>query len=314
MERNKMMTQKRFNALLSMLLCAAMLLSMVAMLSGCTRSGKNDSPALQHKILHYYSEKDSTSYFFVDGKKLEDRIGSGISTFLSVDGTSAAVIAATALYRVDANGIILVYPAAVTRAVLSMDGKSILFATATKAFLYSSDTGETTEFEGIEAETVLSLALSEDAKTAAVTVGQKGGRTATYICSEGKAEKNSEDTYAVAISNGAERMYCLEYVDGELTGRLHFVQNGKDSVISTNASHYFEVNRDATEITFDVKSKTHYSAKGSEAKQLVDASALSLAGAQYSTMGGSECTVLLKNAGSLFNSMFYTEYLSLIHI
>lgn len=31
---------KRFNALLSMLLCAAMLLSMVAMLSGCTRSGK----------------------------------------------------------------------------------------------------------------------------------------------------------------------------------------------------------------------------------------------------------------------------------
>ena len=103
--------------------------------------------------LHYYSEKDSTSYFFVDGKKLEDRIGSGISTFLSVDGTSAAVIAATALYRVDANGIILVYPAAVTRAVLSMDGKSILFATATKAFLYSSDTGETTEFEGIEAET-----------------------------------------------------------------------------------------------------------------------------------------------------------------
>ena len=110
-----------------MLLCAAMLLSMVAMLSGCTRSGKNDSPALQHKILHYYSEKDSTSYFFVDGKKLEDRIGSGISTFLSVDGTSAAVIAATALYRVDANGIILVYPAAVTRAVLSMDGKSILF-------------------------------------------------------------------------------------------------------------------------------------------------------------------------------------------
>ena len=269
-----MMTQKRFNALLSMLLCAAMLLSMVAMLSGCTRSGKNDSPDLQHKILHYYSEKDSTSYFFVDGKKLEDRIGSGISTFLSVDGTSAAVIAATALYRVDANGIILVYPAAVTRAVLSMDGKSILFATATKAFLYSSDTGETTEFEGIEAETVLSLALSEDAKTAAVTVGQKGGRTATYICSEGKAEKNSEDTYAVAISNGAERMYCLEYVDGELTGRLHFVQNGKDSVISTNASHYFEVNRDATEITFDVKSKTHYSAKGSEAKQLVDASAL----------------------------------------
>ena len=97
-----MMTQKRFNALLSMLLCAAMLLSMVAMLSGCTRSGKNDSPALQHKILHYYSEKDSTSYFFVDGKKLEDRIGSDISTFLSVDGTSAAVIAATALYRVDA--------------------------------------------------------------------------------------------------------------------------------------------------------------------------------------------------------------------
>ena len=83
---------------------------------------------------------------------------------------------------------------------------------------------------------------------------------------------------------------------------VHFVQNGKDSVISTNASHYFEVNRDATEITFDVKSKTHYSAKGSEAKQLVDASALSLAGAQYSTMGGSECTVLLKNAGSLFNS------------
>ena len=164
---------------------------------------------MQHKILHYYSEKDSTSYFFVDGKKLEDRIGSGISTFLSVDGTSAAVIAATALYHVDANGIILVYPAAVTRAVLSMDGKSILFATATKAFLYSSDTGETTEFEGIEAETVLSLALSEDAKTAAVTVGQKGGRTATYICSEGKAEKNSEDTYAVAISNGASVCIAL---------------------------------------------------------------------------------------------------------
>lgn len=307
-ERKHNMKHKSFRTMLSILLCAAMLLSMAAALSGCTRSGKNNSPALEHKILHYYSEKDGTSYFFADGKKLDDFIGSGISSFLSVDGTSAAVIAATALYRVDANGILLIYPAAVTRAVLSLDGKSILFATATKVFLFNNDTGETTEFEGMEAETVLSLALSEDGKTAAVTVGQKDGRTATYICADGKAEKKSEDTYAVAVSNGAERMYCLEYVDGELTGRLHFVRGDKDSVISTNASHYFEVNRDATEITFDVKSKTHYSTNGREAKQLVEASALSLAGAQYSTMGGGECTVMLKNADTLFNSMFYTEY------
>lgn len=65
------MKHKSFRTMLSMLLCAAMLLSMAAALSGCTRSGKNDSPALQHKILHYYSEKDSTSYFFVDGKNLK---------------------------------------------------------------------------------------------------------------------------------------------------------------------------------------------------------------------------------------------------
>ena len=90
-------------------------------------------------------------------------------------------------------------------------------------FLYSSDTGETTEFEGIEAETVLSLALSEDAKTAAVTVGQKGRKDGDlYLFRKERPKKNSEDTYAVAISNGAERMYCLEYVDGELTGEAAF--------------------------------------------------------------------------------------------
>ena len=160
-----------------------------------------------------------------------------------------------------------IYPAAVTNAVPALDGGRILFATATMVHLYDEATRNYTKLEGIEASSIIDLALSPSGETAGVTALQNDC-IMSYLYADGKVSEYGRDKCIVAVSNDAKTVYYLETLDTEITGILHIVKNGKDSIISKNASPYFELNRDLTEITFDVDGKTHISRNGDAAKKL----------------------------------------------
>lgn len=295
---------KRFRRLLALALLALLLLP--AALSACSKKS-GDSPKLEHNILHFYCAEDTRTYFFLDGKKLSDTIAGNITKLGTVDGTQGFVTAATALYHIDGNGLLLIYPAAVTNAVLSLDGRFILFATAQKVLLYDHEARDYIQLPDIEAKSIASLVLSPDGSAAGVAAVTDDNRIISYVYSGGECSVYGEDRCIVAIADGAARSYYVEAPEGKTTGRLHFVQNGNDKLIAENASPYFETNRSLSEITFDVNEKTHVSRSGSSAKQLVDASVFSLRGEQYASQGGEAAATLVKNTDSLFDGVFYTN-------
>ncbi|MBO4879920.1 MAG: hypothetical protein J5544_06635 [Clostridia bacterium] len=285
----------------------ALLLAALCLVPFAACAVKQDSPKLEHNILHFYSVKDSMTTFFLDGKKLSDQIGGGITLVGTVDGQDGFVTAASALYRIDGDGLLKVYPAAVTNAVLSLDGRFILFATSTQVFLYDCGAKKYDQLPDIEAKSIIGLVLSPDGSAAGVAVTTAEDRIVSYVYSDGKTALYGEDRCIAAIANGGKLSYSVGAANGELTGELYCRRDGKDSLIANGASPYFEVNRDLTEITFDIAEKTHISQNGGEAKKLTDASVFSMAGAQYSAQGGSAVITLLKNCGTLLDSVFYTN-------
>jgi hypothetical protein len=210
------------------------------------------------------------------------------------------------LYRINAENILKIYPAAVTNAVPALDGGKILFATATMVHLYDETDKDYKKLEGIEASSIIDLALSPNGRTAGVTALQSD-RIMSYIYADGKVSEYGEGRCIVAVSDDAKTVYYLETLDTEITGVLHIVKNGKDRIITDNASPYFELNRDLTEITFDVDGKTHISRNGETARKIADASVFSYAGAQRSAMGGKACITLLKNTNTLLDGIFYSN-------
>lgn len=267
---------------------------------------KQDSPRLEHNLLSFYCEPDSSTVFFADEKKLDDRIGGAITSIGTVDGKEGFVVAASALYRINTEGLLKVYPAAVTNAVPALNGGKILFATAAMVHLYDEAARDYTKLEGIEAKSIVDLALSPNGDTAGVTALQDD-RMMSYLYEGGKVTEYGADKCIVAVSDDAKIVYYLETLDAEITGILHIVKNGKDSIITQNASPYFELNRDLTEITFDVDGKTHISRNGESAKKIADTSVFSYSGAQRSAMGGKACITLLKNTNTLLSGIFYSN-------
>ncbi|MBR4434748.1 MAG: hypothetical protein IKS90_01460 [Clostridia bacterium] len=295
--------KKRYSAII------LLLATVFALFCSACAQKTNYSPKMEHSLLSFYSVKDgnATTCFFADGKKLEGVIIGGIDALRTVDGTEGFIVAANSLYRIDASGIKKIYPAAVTNAVQPINGSAILFSSATKVFLYENDKEDFIQLPDIEAKGIVNLAISPDGKTAGIGVLTKDGTFKTYIYSDGKTEVLGSDRVIVAVADNNERCYYLKTSGDTVTGELHYVSGKTDKVITENASPYFEVNRDLTEITFDVKENTHFSKNGSKGVKLTDASILSFAGAQRATMGGSACTTLHKNADSLIESVFYTS-------
>lgn len=269
-------------------------------------SKKQESPRLEHNLLSFYSETDTSTAFFADDKELNDRIGGAITSIGTVDGKEGFVVAASALYRINTDGLLKIYPAAVTNAVPALDGGRILFATATMVHLYDEATKDYTKLDGIKANSIIDLALSPSGETAGVTALQDDC-IMSYLYEGGKVTEYGKDKCIVAVSNDAKTVYYLETLDTEITGILHIVKNGKDRIITDNASPYFELNRDLTEITFDVDGKTHISRNGETARKIADASIFSYAGAQRSAMGGKACITLLKNTNTLLDGIFYSN-------
>lgn len=273
------------------------------------KEGKSpDSPTVDHGIMYYYSQDDNATYFFVDDVKLKHHIAGAIDSYTTSDGTAALVRAATALYRVDEEGILLIYPAAVTKFLMTFDNNQIFFATATKLFMYDHTTGEQTEITGIDAKSIISIAGSPNGDTFAASVLDADGRAHTYKIRDCNAELMNDDSCIVAISDDGEFSYYMEFIDSEPTGKLLALKDGKTSLIGENVESVFELNRDISEITFDIGEKTHYSKNGSKAKKLLDSSVFSSLGERTILMGGDHCTVHLKNTSTLFDGVFFTYY------
>ena len=285
---------------------AALLMLLGALLMSLACSKKQDSPKLEHTLLYFYSETDTSTSFYADGKRLDDRIGGAITTLGTVDGLEGFVVAASALYRIDHEGLIMVYPAAVTNTVPALNGDKLLFATATMVHIYDNATGELTKLEGIEADSIIDLALSPSGSAAGITVSHDG-RMMSYLYSGGKVSEYGENRCIVAVSDDADIVYYLDADIQQISGVLHHVKNGKDNEITKQASPYFELNRTLTEITFDIDGKTHISRNGGAAKKLVDSSVLSFAGSQRTNMGGKACTTVLKNTDTMLDGIFYSN-------
>lgn len=289
------------------LIALALAALFAAGLAACSKA--KDSPELEHSITHFYSKKANESFFYMDGVQLSDRIGGGVTRIGTVDGTSGYILAATALYHVDETGILKLYPAAVTNAVLSLDSRFILFCAASQVFLYDHSVKEYKEIPDIDARTIVSLVLSPDGGTAGITAvdKNKGIKSYIYHANEGRTEAFGDSRVIAGAANDAALVYWFEAPDGELSGKLHCVKNGEDVLIAEKASNYLEFNRDLTEITFDIDEKTHISMNGGKAKQLADTSVFSYSGAQRASQGGQACTVLLKNTSTLLDSVFYND-------
>ena len=265
-------------------------------------------PDTKGSITYFYDAEQTVTRFAVNDEMLENYIAGTVDTYITVDGSVALVRAGTGLYRVDSEGVLMIYPAAVQRAVLSLDNKHILFCTVTQAFVYDHETGELTEIEGLGAKNVLNLAISPSGETFGVTVVDDAGVAKTYVYRNGELKMLNADSCLIAISDDGEFAYYMEALGRELTGRLFAVKNGEDSLIAENVSSYFEINNDLSEITFDIKEKTHYSVNGKPAKQLADASILMSAKGCFSSMGGDGCPVLLRDLNTIFNCVYYTYY------
>ena len=255
-------------------LAAALLLGFAA----CSKKG--GSPKLEHSLTCFYCAEDTMTYFYADGTKLEDKIAGNITKLATVDGQSGFVTAATSLYHIDETGILKIYPAAVSNAVLSLDGRFILFATAQRVFLYDHETKDYEQIMECGGKRIVSLALSPDGGTAGAAVVTDDDRIVSYLYKNGASDVYGEDMLIAAVSDGGAVSYYLEAIDGETTGRLHCVKNGRDSLVAEKAEPYFELNADLTEITFDVDEKTNFSRNGAKAKQLVAQGGQTLAAAR----------------------------------
>lgn len=285
----------------------ALLLAAVFAAGICACAKKPDSPKLTHSIVHFYSPSDGMTSFFLDADKLSDQIGGSVTKIATVDGTKGFVTAATALYHIDGEGILKIYPAAVTNAVLSLDARFILFSTSTEVFLYDHEAKNYVKLPDIDCKTVAGLVLSPSGDAAGITVTDSENRINSYVYSDGKLELYGSDRCIAAIADGGNISYYLAAPDGEVGGDLYYFKDGKETLIGENAENYFELNRDLTEITFDVNAKTYISRNGKKAEKLVDASVLSYSGAQYAVQGGKAVSTLLKNTNTLVDSIFYTN-------
>ena len=278
-----------------------------------------DSKLREHSIAHFYMPESTSTHFLVDGAALEDNIAGSIDAYLSVDGTVEIIRAATALYRADKEGILRIYPAAADRAVLSLDNRYILFNTPSKVMLYDHEAGEApVEFNGLpdDFKKVMSLVMSPGGQTFAVSILENDGISLdTYICvnsADGTSGRTftlfKEDSCICAVSDDGKTAYYMEALGTELTKKLYRVKNGSDKLIAENAEANFEINRDLTEITFDIDNKTYCSKNGGKPKLLTGVSCFSNAGKCYSLMGGELADVRLKDTDTLLNSVFYTYY------
>ena len=280
-------------------LAAAALICLTAVLgAGC---GKKEPDTLARKyensIGYYYTPEDTSSRFFVNSELLEDKMGGEVEAFLTSDGTVAIARVGSGLYRIDQDGVLMVHPAGVDRALLSLDGNIIVFTTATEVHVYDHRSGDITAFKPEGCVSLLSIVLSPDGKTVGCTAGNEADEFAAYAWSEGQLRRLSDNAYITGIADGASFWYYLT-PDAE----LYYAKEGSQKKIGEQCASVMEFNRDLTEVLFDMNNVTYFSKNGSSAKSIeAGSSMLTTAGACFTTQGGEECTVYVKDCAYLIN-------------
>lgn len=303
---NKAHTNKKIILAIAIMLLLTIIITIVVLIDVEGRRVPYDRP-VGGSIVYYYSEEDASTHFYVNDVLLEDSVAGAVDAYLTIDGTAAIFRAGTGLYRVDANGILMIHPAGVDRAVLSLDNRYILYSTATGAHIYDHSTGEL-ERDVFKGEAILSLVISPDSSVFAASVLDSNGNCVSYAYKDGSQSLLSDSKYVIGIADGLEYVYYFGYADGTIDSTLYYHRGDTVTELAKNVSPIIEFNHDLSEITFDVDSVTHYSIDGSKPKKLVDASVYTTAGKCTGTMGGDDCSVFLRDSESLFGSIFYTYY------
>ena len=257
----------------------------------------------EHSITYFYSDEEGATRFLVDSALLDNKIAGAVDSFLSCDGSVGLARAGTGLYRVDKDGIKLVYPAGVDRALLSPDNAQAVFTTATQVHIYDERTGELEDVKPEGIYGVASICLSPGGKTVGYSVKAKDGRFYSYAHENGSSRLIASDAYLLAIGDGADFFYYVQPDDVS----LWYSSGRRPKKIGSDISSYLEFNRDLTEVIFDMNGVTYYSVNGSPAKTLIkDSSVYTTVAECESHQGGESFDVAVKDCSSLFGCVFYS--------
>jgi hypothetical protein len=258
----------------------------------------------EHSINCFYSDEEGVTRFVVDSVVLEDRVSGRVDSFLSCDGSAAIVRAGTGLYRVDREGVLLVHPAGVDLALLSLDNNVIVFTTATEVHIYDHHTGKVEDVKPDGVTGIASIVLSPNGGTVGYTVKTAEGAFVSYAHENGESRLLRENAYIAAIADGAEFYYYVEPNEAA----LNYVSDSRVRKIGVGVSGIIEFNRELTEAAFDMNGVTYYSVEGGAAKTLIAGeSVYSMAAECESVQGGGSLTASVKDCSSLFGCLFYSK-------
>ena len=285
----------------TVIVLAAVLSAFALGVCGCSAGG-GVVERVNNSISYCYTPADTSSRFFCNAKQLEDKLGGEVEAFLTCDGTVGIARVGTGLYRIDENGVLMVHPAGVDRALLSLDSTKIVFTTATEVHIYDHVTGaiEDVKPEGISS--VLSIVLSPDGGTVGYSVRYDDGSIRAYSYSRGQSRRLSDNAYIIGIADGAEYWYYL--TPG---ADLYYASGKRDKKLGAETADMFDFNIDLSEVVFDMNGVTYMSVNGGSAKRLVDgASLFTTAGSYFSTQGGADSTAHVRNCSTMTNCVYYT--------
>lgn len=255
-----------------------------------------------HSLTSFYSDTDGVTRFVADSKVLDGYIAGSVDAFLTCDGTVGAARAGTGLYRVDGEGITMVHPVGVDRIALSLDGRLIVYTTATELHIYDHSTGKVTDIKPEDIYGIASIVISPSGSTVGYSVKSTDGSFYAYSYEDGKSTLLMKDAYIMAVADGAEFYY---YIEPDGVG-LYYARGRNAKKLGTDVAGLLEFNRDLTEVLFDMNGASFVSVNGGTARELIKGYSVYCASALCeSVQGGESCSSSVKDRSTLFDGIFY---------
>lgn len=287
-------------------LAAAVLIAGAIILAVVLR--KDEVKRSEHSIVYFYEDAAGATRFFCDDKLLEHQISGAVESFVSCDGSVGLAKAGTGLYRVDPDGVLMIYPVGVVCEALSLNNRVIVFSTATEVHIYDHDTGKLEDIKPEGITGVPAVAVSEDGSTVAYTVKTADGRYEAYVHENGASRKLADNAYVLAVSPKAG----IAWFADPSSSSLYFVRNcGKPKKVCENVSGLVEFNKGLTEAMFDVAGVTHYSVRGAKPKPIVNGASVYTTKPECSSLqGGDAMAGSVADCTTLFGGVFYSSFTS----
>ena len=283
--------------------CAVTLLALLCAvgLTACTNGQSGAQKRVENSISYYYTEADTSTRFICNNTLLEDKLGGEADAIMTCDGTVGIARIGTGLYRIDNDGVLMVHPAGVDRALLSLDGSKIVFTTATEVHVYDHVTDEREDIKPASVTKVLSIVISPDGGTVGYSVRSSDGNWYAYAHTNGESRKLANNAYLVGIADGGEFWYYLTP-----SAQLYYASDKGEKLIAEEVSNMLDFNRDMSEILFDTNGVTYMSIGGKSARRLISGvSVLTTAGAYFSTQGGDDCIARVRECDTLTGCVYY---------